>query len=74
MEVCENRSIDTSVTRTHGISDEEEDNDDDIISIPDASILRRQIQDLCQEGEDKGYFGAANDPILESISQEFSVK
>ena len=74
MEVCENTSIDTSVTRTYGISDKEEEIGDDIISIPDASILRRQIQDLCQEGEDKGYFGGANDPILESISQEFSVK
>ena len=55
MEVCENTSIDTSVTRTYGISDKEEEIGDDIISIPDASILRRQIQDLCQEGEDKGY-------------------
>ena len=54
-EVCENTPTATSVTRPYGISDEEEENDDDTISIPDASILRRQIQDLCQEGEDKGY-------------------
>ena len=73
-EVCENTPTDTSVTRPYGISDEEEENDDDIFSIPNASILRRQIQDLCQEGEDKGYSEWANDPILESISQEFSVK
>ena len=44
------------------------------ISILDASILRRQIQDLCEEGENKGYSEGANDPILESISEEFSVK
>ena len=50
-----------------GISDKEEENDDDTISIPDASILRRQIQDLCQKGEDKGYSKGANDPILDSI-------
>ena len=73
-EVSENISTDTSVTRPYGISDEEEENDDDNISIPDASILRRQIQDLCQEGEDKGYSEGANDPILESISQQCSVK
>ena len=54
-----------------GISDKEEENDDDTISIPDASILRRQIQDLCEEGENKGYSEGANDP---SISEEFSVK
>ena len=58
----------------YGISDEEEENDDDTISIPDTSTLRGQIQDLCQEGEDKGYTEGANDPILESISQEFMVK
>ena len=57
-----------------GISDKEEENDDDTISIPDASILRRQIQDLCQEGEDKGCSEGANEPILESISQQFLVK
>ena len=57
-----------------GISDKEEENDDDTISIPDASILRRQIQDLCQEGEDKRCSEGANDPILESISQQFFVK
>ena len=74
MEVCENTSIDTSVTRTYGISDKEEEIGDDIISIPDASILRRQIQDLCQEGEDKGCSEGANEPILESISQQFLVK
>ena len=74
-EVSENTSTDTSVTRPYGISDEEEkENNDDTISIPDASILRRQIQDLCQEDEDKGYSEGANDPVLESISQEFSVK
>ena len=44
------------------------------ISILDASILRRQIQDLCEEGKNKGYSEGANDPILESISEEFSVK
>ena len=73
-EVSENISTDTSVTRPYGISDEEEENDDDTISIADASIVRRQIQDLCQEGEDKGYSEGANDRILESIYQEFSVK
>ena len=73
-EVSENTSTDTSVTRPYGISDEEEENDDDTISLPDASILRRQIQDLCQECEDKGYSEGADDPILESICQEFSVK
>ena len=36
--VSENISTDTSVTRSYGISDEEEENDDDTISIPDASI------------------------------------
>ena len=46
------------------ISEEEEENEDDTVSITDASILRRQIQDLCQEGEDKGYAEGANDPIL----------
>ena len=35
---------------------------------------KRQIQDLCQEGEDKGYIEEANDPILESISQEFRLR
>ena len=55
---------DTSVTRPYSISDQEEENDDDTISIPDASILRREIQELCcQEGEDKGYSEGANDPI-----------
>ena len=74
-EVSENKSSDTSVTRPYGISDEEEkENDDDTISTPDASILRRQIQDLCQESEGKRYFEGANDQVLESISQEFSVK
>ena len=73
-EVSEKISTDTSVTRPYGISDEEEENDNDAISIPDASILRRQIQDLCQEGEDKGYSEGAIDPILESISQQFLVK
>ena len=57
-----------------GISDKEEENDDDTISIPDASILRRQIQDLCEEDENKGYSEGANDPILESIYEEFLVK
>ena len=71
MDVSENTSTDTSVTSPYGISDEEEENDDDTISIPDASILRRQIQDLCQEREDKGYSEGANDPVLESISQEY---
>ena len=47
MDVSENTSTDTSVTSPYVISDEEEENDDDTISIPDASILRRQIQDLC---------------------------
>ena len=47
-EVSENISTDTSVTRSSDISDEEEENDDDTISIPDVSILRRQTQDLCQ--------------------------
>ena len=74
MEVSKNTFTDTSVTSPYGISDEEEENDDDTISIPDASILRRQIQDLCQEREDKGYSEGANDPVLESISQEFLVK
>ena len=72
-EVSENTSTDTSVTRPYGISVEEEENEDDIISIPDASILRRQIQDCCQEGEDKGYTEGENDPIFNSISQEFTV-
>ena len=70
-EVSENRSTDTFATKPYSISDEEEENDDDTISILDASILRRQIQDLLQ---DKGYSEGANDPILESISQKFSVK
>ena len=74
MEVSKNTFTDTSVTSPYGISDEEEENDDDTISIPDASILRRQIQDLCQEREDKGYSEGANDPVLESIFQEFLVK
>ena len=73
-EVSEKISTDTSVTRPYGISDEEEENDDDNISILDASILRRQIQNLCEEGENKGYSEGENDPILESISEEFSVK
>ena len=47
-EVSENISTDASVTRSYDISDEEEENDDDTISIPDVSILRRQTQDLCQ--------------------------
>ena len=47
-EVSENIFTDTSVTRSYDISDEEEENDDDTISIPDVSILRRQTQDLCQ--------------------------
>ena len=47
-EVSENISTDTFVTRSYDISDEEEENDDDTISIPDVSILRRQTQDLCQ--------------------------
>ena len=62
-QVSENISTDTSVTRPYGISDQEEENDNDTISIPDASILRRQIQELCQEGEDKGYSECPNDPI-----------
>ena len=62
------------MTRPYGISDEEEENDDDTISIPDASILRRQIQDLCREGKDKGYSEGAIDPILDSISQQYLVK
>ena len=74
MKVSENRSTDTSVTRPYGISNVEVENDNDTISIPDASILRRQIQDLCQEGEDKGFSEGENDPILEIISQEFLVK
>ena len=74
MAVSENISTDTSVTRPYGISDEEEENYDETISIPDTSILRRKIQDLCQEGEDKGYSEGANDPILENKSQEFLVK
>ena len=45
-ELSENIYTDTSVTRSYDIS--EEQNDDDTISIPDASILRRQTQDLCQ--------------------------
>ena len=45
-ELSENISTDTSVTRSYDRS--EEQNDDDTISIPDASILRRQTQDLCQ--------------------------
>ena len=53
--VSENRATDTSVTMPYGISDVEEENDDDTIGIPDALILRRQIQDLCQGGEDKGF-------------------
>ena len=73
-EVSENISTDTSVTRPYGISDKEEENDDDNISIPNASILRRQIQDLCKEGEDKGNFEGENDPILECISQQFLVR
>ena len=72
-EVSENTSTDTSVTRPYGISVEEEENEDDIISIPDASILRRQIQDCCQEGEDKGYTEGENDPIFNSISQELQL-
>ena len=72
--VSENTSTDTSVTRPYGINDVEEENDHDTISIPDATILRRQIQDLCQEGEDKGFSEGENDPILERVSQEFSVK
>ena len=73
-QVSENTSTDTSVTRPYSIGGEEEGNDDDTISIPDASIFRRQIQDLCLEGEDKGSTEGANGPILESISQEFTVK
>ena len=73
-EVSEIISNDTSVTRPYDFSDEEEENDNDTISIPHASILSRQIQDLCQEGEDKGCSEDANDPILESISQQFPVK
>lgn len=52
----------------------EEENEDDTTSIPDASVLRRQIQDLCQESEGNGFNEGANDPILESISQEFTAK
>ena len=74
IEVSENISTDTSVTRPCGISDKEEENEDDTMSIPDASMLRRQIQDLCQESEGNGFNEGANDPILESISQEFTAK
>ena len=73
-EVSEDITTDTFVSRPSGISDEEKENDDDTTSTPDASILRRQIQDLCQEGEDKGYSEVEIDPILESISQQFLVK
>ena len=72
-EVSENTSTDTSVIRPYGISLEEEENEDGFISIPDASILRRQIQDCCQEREDKGYTEGENDPIFNSISQECTV-
>ena len=37
-------------------------------------MLRRQIQNLCQENEDKVYSEGAIDPILESTSQQFAVK
>ena len=73
-EVSENISSNNSVTRPYGISDEEQENDDDTISISDISILRRKIQDLCQEGEDKGYSEGENDPILEILSQKFLAK
>ena len=45
-EVIENTSTDTSITRLYEVSDKEEKNEDDTISIPDASVLRGQIQDL----------------------------
>ena len=73
-EVSENISSNNSVTRPYGISDEEQENDDDTISISDISISRRKIQDLCQEGEDKGYSEGENDPILEILSQKFLAK
>ena len=72
IEVSENIS-NTSVTKPCGVSDEEEENEDDTINIPDAPVLR-QIKDLCQEGEGKGSTEGADDPILEIISQDLTAK
>ena len=53
----------------------EEDKEDESIRIPDASILRKQINQLCcQEYETRGATEGANDPILESIYEEFMDK
>lgn len=53
----------------------EDDKEDESIRIPDASILRKQINQLCcHEYETKGATEGANDPILESISEEFMDK
>ena len=54
--------------------DEEQENEDDTISTPDTSILRRQVNDLCQRSENMGSREGSNDPVLESLSQEFTVK
>ena len=51
------------------------DKEDASIRIPGASILRKQINQLCcQEYETKGATEVANDQILESISEEFMDK
>lgn len=54
--------------------DEEQENEDDTISTPDTSILRRQVNNLCQRSENVGSREGSNDPVLESLSQEFLLK
>ena len=53
----------------------EEDKEDESIRIPDDSILRKQINQVCcQEYETRGATEGAKDPILESIYEEFMDK
>ena len=54
--------------------DEEQENEDDTISTPDTSILRRQVNNLYQRSENMRSTEGSNDPVLESLSQEFTVK
>ena len=54
-DVSENTSIDT-----YGVDDKEEENEDNNISIPDVSLLRRQIQGLYQGGYSKRSTEGAN--------------
>ena len=54
--------------------DKEQENEDDTISTPDTSILRRQVNNLYHRSENMRSREGSNDPVLESLSQEFTVK